>query len=61
MAVDESPSRSKWSGKIIQVAAELAGNPQERRKTRSQFSNASFASEIALAENYYILIVCDPQ
>ena len=43
--VDESPSSPKWDEKIIQAAGELAGNPQEPRKTRSQSNNASFDSE----------------
>ena len=66
MAVDEivvydSPSRLKWAGKIIQVAGELACNPQELKKTRSQSNNASFASESALADKFYILIGFGPQ
>ena len=46
--------------KIIQAAGELVGNPQEPRKTRSQTSNASFASDSALVEHNYILIGFDP-
>ena len=59
--VYESPSRPKWAKKIIQVAGELVGNPQEPRKTRSQTSNASFASDSALVEHCYILIGSEPQ
>ena len=40
--VYDSPSRPKWDEKIIQAAGELAGNPQEPRKTRSQSNNVSF-------------------
>ena len=54
--VDESPSRPKWDEKIIQVAGELVGNPQEPRKNRSQATNASFANDSSLTEHYYILI-----
>ena len=65
MAVDEifvydSPSRPKWAEKIIQAAGELAGNPQEPRKTRSKSNNASYASESDLAENCYMIIGSDP-
>ena len=59
IVVDESPSRPKWAEKIIQAAGELAGNPQEPRKTISQSNNASFASESDIAENYYMLIGYD--
>ena len=61
IVVDDSPSRPKWDEKIIQAAGELAGNPQEPRNTRSQTSNASFASDSALAEHCYMLIGSDPQ
>ena len=50
--VYELPSRPKWDDKIIQAAGELAGNSLEARKTSSQFHNASFASEIALAKKF---------
>ena len=59
--VYESPSRTKWAEKIVQAARELAGNPQVPRKTRSQTSKASFASDSALAEHCYMLISSDPQ
>ena len=59
--VYDSPSRPKWDEKIIQDARELVGNPQEPRKTRSQTSNASFASDSTLAEHCYMMIVYDPQ
>ena len=58
--VDDSPSRPKWAEKIIQAAGELAGNPHEPRKTRSQTSSASFASDSAIDEHHYMLIGYDP-
>ena len=61
ISVYESPSRPKWAKKIIQAARELTNNPQEPRKTRSQFHNASYASEIYLVENYYMMIGSDPK
>ena len=45
----------------MQAAGEVAGNPQEPKKTRSQTSKASFASDSALVENCYMLISSDPQ
>ena len=61
ISVYESPSRPNLGEKIIQAARELAGNPHEPKKTRSQTSNDSFASDSDLAENYYMLIIYDPQ
>ena len=57
--VHESPSRPKWSEKTLQVAGDLAANPLDPRKTRSQFHNASYASEISLAEHYYMMMEYD--
>ena len=61
ISIYESPSIPKWAEKIIQAARELAGNPQEPRKTRSQSNNAAFASERALDEHCYMLIGYDPK
>ena len=61
ISVDDSPSRPKWDEKIVQAIGELAGNPHEPRKTRSQTSSASFASDSALVEHYYMMIGSDPQ
>ena len=59
--VYDSPSIPKCAEKVVQAAGELVGNPKEPRKTRSQTSKASFASDSALAEKYYILISSDTQ
>ena len=61
ISVDDSPSRPKWAEKIVQVAGELASNPHQPRKTRSQTSKASFASDSALVEHCYMLVGSDPQ
>ena len=58
--VDDSPSRPNWADKIVQATREFVGNPYEPRKTRSQNSRASFASDSALAEKFYMLIGSDP-
>ena len=60
IVMDESPSRPKWDGKIIQFARELSGNTQEPRKTRSQSNNASYASETDLVEHCYMMIGSNP-
>ena len=55
-----SPSRPKWAEKTIQVVGDLAGNPLDPRKTRYQFRNASYTSEIAIFENCYMMIRSNP-
>ena len=35
-----TPTRPKWAEKTIHTAGELAGNPSDRRRTRSQFESA---------------------
>ena len=60
IVVHESPSRPKWAEKIIQVAAKLAGNPHEPRKTRSQTSIVAFTSDSSLDEHYYMMVGSDP-
>ena len=61
IVVYESPSRPNWAEKIVQAARELAGNPHEPRKTRSQTSKASFASDSALAKHCYMIFGSYPQ
>ena len=60
ISIYDSPSRPKWAEKIIQAAGELASNPHEPRKIRSQTSNASFASDSALDEHCYMVLGYDP-
>ena len=36
----DSPTRTKWADKTIQVAGDLAGDPLDSRKTRFQLHNA---------------------
>ena len=36
----DSPIRPKWEAKTIHAAGELAGNPSDPRRTRSQFESA---------------------
>ena len=61
ISIDESPSRTKWAETIVPAAEESEGNPQEPRKTRSQTSKASFASDSAPYEHCYMLIISNPQ
>ena len=40
IAYPDSPTRPKWAAKTIHAARELAGNPSDTRRTRSQFESA---------------------
>ena len=60
ITVDDSPSRPKWAETIVQAVGEMAGNPQEPRKTKSQTSKDYFASDRALAEHCYMMISSHP-
>ena len=60
ISVYDSPSRPKWAEKIVREVGESASNSQEPRRTRSQTTKASFASDSALAEHCYMLIISNP-
>ena len=36
----KNPTRPKWAANTIHAARELAGNPNDPRRTRSQFESA---------------------
>ena len=40
IAYHNSPTRPKWAEKTIHATGELAGNPNDPRRTRSQFESA---------------------
>ena len=44
-----SPIHPKWDEKTIEVARDLAGNPLDPRKTRSQFHTAFSTREVNIA------------
>ena len=56
----DAASRPKCADKTIEAVGDLAGNPLDPRKIRSQFHNAYFASEVSLDENCYMIIICNP-
>ena len=45
IADPNSPTRPKWEARTIHAAGELAGNPSDTRRTRSQFENALFVKD----------------
>ena len=55
-----SPKRPKWAGNTIHAAGELAGTPNETRRTRSQFESALSVKDPLFAENFYMIVESDP-
>ena len=44
------PTRPKWAAKTIHAAGELAGNPNDSRRTRSQFESALCMKDLLFVE-----------
>ena len=60
IAYPNSPTRLKWATKTIHVARELAGNPSDSRRTRSQFESAMCMKNPLFAEKFYLMVESDP-
>ena len=54
------PTRAKWEERTIHVAGEL-GNPNDTRRTRSQFESALCVKDPLFDEKCYLIIDSDPQ
>ena len=54
------PTRTKWEENTIHVAQELAGNPSDSRRTRSQFESALCMKDPLFAEKCYLMVESDP-
>ena len=55
-----SPTRPKWAARTIHVARELAGNPSDTRRTRSQFESALCVKDPLFAEKLYLMVESYP-
>ena len=55
-----SPTRQKWAANTIHATGELDGNPNDTRRTRSQFESALFVKDQIFAEKCYLMIDYDP-
>ena len=51
-----SPTRPKWVENTIQAAGELAINPSDTRKTRSQFESSLCVKYPLFVENFYLMV-----
>ena len=55
------PTGRKWAANTIHAAGELAGNPNDPRRTRSQFESAMCMKDPMFAEKCYLMVESDPQ
>ena len=55
-----SHTRPKWAANAIHAAGELAGNPNDTRRTRSQFESALCVKDPLFAEKCYLMVESDP-
>ena len=61
IADPNSPTRPKWAAKTIHAAGELAGNPSDRRRTRSPFESTLSMKDPLFAEKLYLMVESNPQ
>ena len=54
------PTRPKWESRTIHAAGELAGNPSDSMRTRSQFESALCMKDPLFVENFYLMVESDP-
>ena len=54
------PTRPKWAAKTIHAAGELAGNPSDTRRTRSQFESALCMKDPLFSEKCYLMVESYP-
>ena len=51
-----SPTIPKWEARTIHVAGELAGNPNDNRRTRSQFESALCVKDTLFYNKLYLMV-----
>ena len=56
-----SPTRPKWEAKTLHAAGELAGDPNDPRRTRSQFDSGLCMKDPMFAAKCYLLVEFYPQ
>ena len=56
----DSPIRIKWAEKTIQAVGDLARDPLDSRKTRSQFHNALSTFDTNIPNRCFMMVAYDP-
>ena len=60
IADPNSPTRPKWAAKTIHAIGELVGNPNDPKRTRSQFESAMCMKDPMFAEKCYLMVESNP-
>ena len=55
------PTRPKWAAKTVHATGELAGDPNDPRRTRSQFESGLCMKDHMFAEKFYLMVESDTQ
>ena len=55
------PTIQKWEARTIHAFREIVGNPNDTRRTRSQFESALCVKDPLFVEKCYLMIDSDPQ
>ena len=61
IAYPNIPIRQKWETNTIHAAGELAKNPSDSRRTRSQFESALCMKDPLFVEKCYLMVELYPQ
>ena len=56
-----SPKSHKWASKTLHAVGELAGDPNDPRRTRSQFESGLCMKDPMFDEKCYLMVEYDPQ
>ena len=59
IAYPNTPTRPKFGSNTVQVVEELAGNPSDPRRTRSQFESALSVKDPFFTEKFYLMVESD--
>ena len=57
----DSTIHPKWVEKTSEEVGDLAGDPLDSRKTRSQFHNAYSTCELNISDGFFIMVGYNPQ
>ena len=60
IANPNSPTIPTWAANTIHAVGELAGNPSDTRRTRSQFKSGLCVKYPLFVENCYLTVESDP-
>ena len=55
-----NPKRKKWEARTIHATGELAGNPRDPRRARSQFEIALYVKDPCFVDKCFLMVEYDP-